>query len=71
MSDSLEHRVGELESRLAHYERVAEDLSAVVAGQGRTIERLALQLRQMTQSLIGVQAMLDSSPQDDKPPPHY
>lgn len=71
MPQSLEQRMQDLEGRLAHYERMAEDLSSMVAGQGKVIERLSLQLRQMTESLIGINAQLESSPQDEKPPPHY
>ncbi len=71
MADTPDVRLVELESRLAHHERMAEDLSAVVAEQGRAIERLALQLRRLTDRLLDAEAGWQRSPQDDKPPPHY
>ena len=71
MPDPLEARLVELESRLAHHERMAEDLSAVLADQGRAIELLTRQLRRVTERLLDSEAGWQRSPQDDKPPPHY
>jgi SlyX protein len=70
-SDVLEARLVELESRLAHHERMAEDLSAVIADQGRTIDLLTFQIRRLTDRVREAEAGWDRSPQDDKPPPHY
>ena len=71
MADDREVRLVELESRLAHHERMAEELSAVVAEQGRTIEVLSRQLQRLTERLLDAEAGWQRSPQDDKPPPHY
>ncbi|MBF0305325.1 MAG: SlyX family protein [Alphaproteobacteria bacterium] len=71
MSQALEHRLIELEARLAHHERMAEEMSAVMARQDREIERLTSQLRQVVERLRGVEAGWERSPQDDKPPPHW
>lgn len=71
MEQDLELRLVELERRLAHHERMAEELSAVVAEQGEVIDRMALQLRQLRDRLHDVEAGWERSPQDDKPPPHY
>ena len=72
MSDSHEDRIVELERRLALHERMAEELSAVVAEQARTIDALTARLRGMTGRLQAVEeATWERSPQDDKPPPHY
>lgn len=70
-ADSLEARVVELESRLAHHERMAEELSSVIADQGRIIDMLALRLKRLTDRVREAEAGWDRSPQDDKPPPHY
>lgn len=70
-SDDLEQRVIELEMRLAHHERMAEDLSDVIAEQGRTIDRMTLQIRRLIERLLEVEAGGQRSPQDDRPPPHY
>lgn len=71
MTDPLERRVVELETRLAHHERMAEELSAVVAEQGRTIEVLTAQVRRLIERVREVEDGWERSPQDDKPPPHY
>lgn len=72
MTESLEPRIVELERRLALHERMAEELSSVVAGQADTIDALALRVRRLLERLQSVEeAAWERSPQDDKPPPHY
>ncbi|MDA8232682.1 MAG: SlyX family protein [Magnetospirillum sp.] len=71
MTEALERRVIELESRLAHHERMAEELSAVLAGQTDAIGSLTAQVRRLAERLRDVEAGWERSPQDDKPPPHY
>lgn len=71
MSDPVESRLIELEFRLAHHERLAEDLSAVMAEQGQVIDRLSLQMRQLAERLGELEAGWSRTSQDDKPPPHY
>lgn len=71
VSEALERRLIDLESRLAHHERAAEDISAVLADQGRIIDVLTLQVRRLTERLREVESGWERSPQDDKPPPHY
>jgi SlyX protein len=72
MTEPLEPRIVELERRLALHERMAEELSAVVADQARTIDLLTLRVRKLLERLQTVEAVAwDRSPQDDQPPPHY
>jgi len=71
MDPALERRLTDLESRVAHHERMAEDMSDVIFQQGQTIDRLTLQLRRMRDRLADVEAGGGRSPQDDRPPPHY
>jgi SlyX protein len=72
MTEPLEPRVVELERRLALQERMAEELSSVVAEQARTIDGLVLRVRKLLERLQTVEAVAwDRSPQDDQPPPHY
>ncbi|MBE0599978.1 MAG: SlyX family protein [Burkholderiaceae bacterium] len=71
MTDPVESRLIELEIRLAHHERLAEDLSAVMAEQGQTIDRLSAQVRRLAERLAEIEAGWPRPPQDDKPPPHY
>ncbi|MGE5539738.1 MAG: SlyX family protein [Gemmatimonas sp.] len=69
---SLEQRVVELERRLALHERMAEELSTVVAEQARVIDALTARLRTVTGRIEAVEdAAWERSPQDEKPPPHY
>lgn len=71
MADSLEPRVVELEERLAHYERLADDLSAVMAEQGRLLDTLNVQVHRLAERLSEVETVTTSVGPDDKPPPHY
>ncbi|MBP2229167.1 SlyX protein [Azospirillum agricola] len=71
MDAALEQRLTDLESRLAHHERMAEEMSEVMFRQGQTIDRLTLHIRQMRDRLAEVESGGGRSPQDDRPPPHY
>lgn len=71
MDGSTEARIVELETRAAHHERMAEELSAVLAEQGRTIDRLSAQIRMLADRLREAEAGWGRSPQDERPPPHY
>lgn len=71
MDGTVETRLIELEMRIAHHERMTEELSSVIAEQGRTIDVLNQQVRRLTGRLREVEAGWDRSPQDDRPPPHY
>jgi SlyX protein len=64
-------RLTEMESRLAHHERMTEDVSAVLTEQGRAIDALTLQLRRLTERIAELEAGAASAPPDDQPPPHY
>jgi SlyX protein len=71
MDDVVENRLIELEMRIAHHERMAEELSSVIADQGRTIDMLTERVRRLVERTRELEAGWDRSPQDDKPPPHY
>jgi SlyX protein len=71
MDDAVESRLTELEMRIAHHERMAEDLSSVILEQGRTIDLLNERVRRLIGRMRELEAGWDRSPQDDKPPPHY
>ena len=68
---SLESRLIDLEARLAHHERMAGELSAVLFEQGRTIDLLTAQVRRLRERLAELESGAERSPQDDRPPPHY
>ena len=71
MTRDTEARLIELESRVAHYERMAEELSTVLTEQGKTVELLTRQVRHLKDRLRDLEAGWERSPQDDKPPPHW
>lgn len=74
MSDhdiDLNERLIQLESRIAHYERMAEDLSDVIARQDRIIDLVSAKVQRLIERLRSVEAGREHSPQDDRPPPHY
>lgn len=67
--DDAEHRLNELEQRLAHHERMADELSAVLIEQQRTIDLLRAQALHLRDRIGALER--ERSQQDDKPPPHY
>jgi SlyX protein len=69
--DDMQQRLIALETRLTHHERMAEELSDVLAEQQRTIDMLTAQVRRLTGRLQEIAAGWSPSPQDDRPPPHY
>lgn len=71
MPDSLEYRLVALESRLAHHERMAEELSDCVLRQGRSIDLLTQQVSALRERVRELENGWAPSPQDEKPPPHY
>lgn len=71
MTDDTRQRLVDLEARLAHHERMAEDLSGIVAQQARMIDRLVLELRRLQDRTAEIAEGWSRSPQDEKPPPHY
>ncbi|OIR06147.1 protein SlyX [mine drainage metagenome] len=68
---TLEERLIALESRLAHFERMADDLSDVIARQDRALEIMAHRQTRLIERLRLLEGGLERSPQDDRPPPHY
>ena len=71
MEPALEQRLTDLESRLAHHERMAEEMSQVIFLQGQMIDRLTTQLRRVREQVAEAEFSGGRSPQDDRPPPHY
>jgi len=71
MASGTEDRLRDLESRLAHFERMGEDLSGVVAEQAETIRALQRRVAALTGKLLDLQHAQDPPPSDQKPPPHY
>ena len=71
MTEQDEERLIALESRLAHHERMAEEISDVLAAQGNTIDRLTAEIRRLRERLRDLEVAPVRAPQDEPPPPHY
>ncbi len=70
-TDSLTQRLLDIEHRLAHSERMTEDLSAIVAKQAAEIAMLNQKIAVLTQRLKESGGSWEPSPRDSEPPPHY
>lgn len=68
---AAEPRLTELEIRLAHHERMAEEMSEVLIRQQAEIDRLNGIVRRLVDRLLALESGGERSPQDDRPPPHY
>ncbi|MTJ84026.1 MAG: SlyX family protein [Telmatospirillum sp.] len=71
MDNSTEDRLIALESRLAHHERMADEISDVLTYQQGVIDLLRRQVLQLRSRVKELEAGYDRPPQDEKPPPHY
>ncbi len=71
MNEIDESRLIALEIRVAHYERMIDDMSDLVARQANDIDRLTLQIRRLGDKLRETAEDWQRSPQDERPPPHY
>ena len=64
-------RIDALEMRIAHQDRIIEELNAAVTGQWRTIDDLTTQIRRMADKMQQLDASTPSPAADEAPPPHY
>ncbi len=71
MDEELAARLHDMEMRLAHFERLSEDLSDVVARQSKEVERLRQQVSSLSSRVLDLQQDWRPGAADDKPPPHY
>lgn len=70
MSDT-ERRVADLESRVAHQDKVIEELSDVLAKQWKEISDLNDKIGYLKNTLQELEDGTEAAPAGDKPPPHY
>jgi SlyX protein len=63
----LEERIVDLELRFMRQEKLAHELSDVIALQQRTIDRLVVELRTLREQIL---AGSEAAPKDERPP-HY
>ena len=64
-------RVDAIEERMAHLMRTVEDLSDMVARQGREMDRLTRLTGLLTTREAEREAMVGGAPAADQKPPHW
>jgi SlyX protein len=70
MSQELEDRVTDLESRLAFQDDTIQALNDVLVAQQRVVERLRLQMAALLRRQEEMSGQFESS-EEEAPPPHY
>ena len=70
MTDTTD-RIDELESRLAYIENMQEELSAVIADHGKTIDQLRKLAQRQNEKLSELADDRLQKPPENVPPPHY
>ena len=66
---ALTARIEALESRIAHQDRVIDDLNVTVTAQWQEIDGLKRQIARLGDQMQDVQARVPEGP--EPPPPHY
>ena len=64
-----DERLIEIETALAHQERITEDLSEIVRGQAGRLDQLERALLELSERLEAAEAR--GGPEREKPPPHW
>lgn len=63
-------RIVELQTQIAHQERVIEELSQEVRRQGETVDQLEKTLRELAQRFLALEEVATPRPEITRPP-HY
>jgi SlyX protein len=71
MNQSLEHRLTELETRIAFLEHTVQTLDAAVATQDRCVNRLQREFELLRGELGQVKVALSHDMRNEPAPPHY
>ncbi|MFL9815027.1 SlyX family protein [Stutzerimonas sp. VN223-3] len=66
----LEHRITDLEARLAFQDDTIQTLNDVLVTQQRAVERLQAQLGMLARRQEDMQSRIGGE-EDEAPPPHY
>jgi SlyX protein len=69
--DAADARIESLEARIAHQDRIIEDLNTAVTDQWKQIETLTKQVARMVERLQSVEESVPPSGAPEPPPPHY
>ncbi|MEI9803869.1 MAG: SlyX family protein [Pseudolabrys sp.] len=68
--EALSARIEALETRIAHQDRMLEDLNATVTAQWKQIENFNRQIARLDQELQDARSSAGSVGENE-PPPHY
>jgi SlyX protein len=69
--ETLTARIDALEIRLAHQDRMMEDLNETITGQWKEIESLNRQIARLGDQLQEVRDSAGGAEGPEPPPPHY
>lgn len=64
-------RFDELEIRIAHQERMIEDLNTAITAQWKLIDRLEREVRRLSDRVADAEQSISAAPPVERPPPHY
>ncbi len=71
MTDEAVRRIAELEMQLAHQQKMADEMSDVLASQGQELARLTKLVDALASKYRTLQGDIARLGGDDSPPPHY
>jgi SlyX protein len=66
---TLEHRINELEIRVAHQDKTISELNDVITSQWKQLETLERQMRRFGEELQAMES--GDGPAANQKPPHY
>ena len=69
--NALSDRIDQLEIRIAHQDRVIEDLNQIVTDQWKQIDKLIRRIEGLTDRVESAETRLTSGQAPEAPPPHY
>lgn len=64
-------RIEALEARIAHHERMIDDLNETITAQWKDIDRLKRDVERLTDRVANAEQSLGPDPGDEPPPPHW
>ncbi len=64
-------RLEALETRIAHHERMIDDLNQTITAQWKDIDRLKRELQRLGDRVATTEAAMGPDPGDEPPPPHW
>ncbi len=67
----MEEQIVGLETRVAYFENLTDELNRTVYRQQQQIDRLALEINMMKEKINSVSGSLVGNIGDEAPPPHY